>query len=348
MKIFLPFKKEGNPYLEEFTNNSSHQFVYDHYQNYEPSFDFVNVHWPEAIFNWEEPGESDLEKLERKILEWKKTSVLVYTKHDFQRNKGTTPNFTRLFKLIERHADVFIHLGKLSKQRYEQEYPEAKHELVYHPLFKSNIEITSKSKARRLLGIEQNAKVIITPGKIRSFKERDMVLKSFNSLKIKNKVLISPNMRTELRYDFRGRVRLKKFFDVQEFFKNKFRKTHSPPVYLFDYKAISNEALSLRMSAADVVLVPRMDLLNSGIVFLGLSFRKPVVGPAVGNIEEQLKQLGFPTFDPNSISSVKKALEEGLKFNEATDDFDDSVEKYRPENVVRNYERVLMKYKKDD
>lgn len=348
MKILLPFKRENNPYLEELTGHSSHSFVYDDYQNFNTSFDFVNIHWPEAIYKWLEPSKNELEELEAAILEWKKSSVLVYTKHDFQRNKGTTPNFTRLFNLVERHTDVFVHLGKFSKSKYEKQYPHAKHELVYHPLFKRNVEITPKSKAREILGIDQDSKVIIIPGKIRSFEERDMVLNSFKALKMKNKVLISPNMRTELRYDFRGRVRLKKIFDVQEFFKTKFKEKHQPPVYLFEYKPMSTKDLSLRMSAADVVLVPRKDLLNSGIVFLGLSFRRPVVGPAVGNIEEQLKELGFPVFEPDSISSVTEAIEEGFKLNETMSDYPDSIKKYHPENVGRGYDQVLRKYKKYD
>ena len=165
MKIFLPFKNTFHPYLQELIKNSGNNFIYGLYKNYEKSFNFVNIHWPEAIFDWKEPSDRDLEEFEEAIREWKKNSVLIYTKHDFQRNKGTTPNFTRLFNLVEKHTHIFIHLGNFSKTKYEAEYPQARHELVHHPLFKSSKEVTSKSKARQVLGIDKKAKVIITPVK---------------------------------------------------------------------------------------------------------------------------------------------------------------------------------------
>lgn len=345
MKIFLPFKKEQNPYLDEIINHSGHTFLYDNYLNYNTSYDFVNIHWPEAIFDWKEPTLEELEKLEQNILEWKKNSVFIYTKHDYERNKGTTLNFSRLFGIIEKHTDIFIHLGSYSKKIYEKKYPQAKHEIVYHPTFENSSEIYPKTKARDLLGIDEDALVIIVPGNIRSLRERKMVLKSFNSLKIKRKLLISTNMRAELKFDFPGRVRLKRYFDVQNFFIRRFKEKHLPPQYMFNYNTMSSKDLSLRMSAADIVLVPRMDLLNSGIVFLGLTFGKVVVGPAIGNIEEQLKELNFPVFNPFSITSVTEALENGIKLNINENYIKKPLTKYLPVNVAKEYHLLFSKFK---
>lgn len=153
-------------------------------------------------------------------------------------------------------------------------------------------------------------------------------------------------MRNELRLDFPGRVRFKKCFDVQKFFIKRFRQKHSSPKYLFTYNPLSAEDLSLRMSAADIVLVPRVDILNSGIVFLGLTFRKVIVGPAIGNIEEQLKELNYPVFNPNSMSSVTKALEKGIKLHLSGEYLGGVQAKYYPINVAKDYDRIFLKYKK--
>ncbi len=347
MKIFSPFKKaEYHPYLDEIKKYSQHVFDYEDCKYYNPSCKIVNVHWPEAIFNWQEPSQNDLENLEKTIKIWKNSAIIVYTKHDFERTKGTTPNFTKLFKLVEENTDVFIHLGEYSKRFYEKKYLKAKHEIVYHPIFENSFEVYPKTAARNLLGIDQNALVVIAPGKIRSFKERNMVLKSFKALKTENKVLISTNMRTGLRFDFPGRVRLRKYFDVQRFFIKKFKEKYQPPGYFFSYDPLANEELSLQMSAADVVLVPRIDLLNSGIIFLGLTFGKVTVGPAIGNIEEQLKELHLPVFDPNSISSVTQALEKGIKLHLSGEYKGRPLEKYLPINVAKEYDRIFLKYKK--
>lgn len=346
MKIFLPFKKELNPYLDEIINNSLNTYVYDNYLNYNSSYDFVNIHWPEAIFEWKEPTQKDLKQLEENILEWKKNSVLIYTKHDFKRNKGTTTNFTGLFELIEKYADVFIHLGRFSKKYYIRKYPQTEHKIIHHPIFQNSLKVYTKREARDLLGINQDAVVIIAPGNIRHFKERKMVLGSFRSLKTRNKVLISTNMRSELKLDFTGRVWLKKYFDVQKFFVKRFQEKHLPPQYIFNYGKLSSKDLSLSVSAADVVLVPRIDLLNSGIVFLGLTFGKVVVGPAIGNIGEQLKEINFPVFNPKSMYSVTEALENGIKLHLSGEHKGNVLEKYLPINVAKEYDRVFSKHKK--
>lgn len=318
--------------------------MYDHYKNYSTIYNIVNIHWPEAIFDWVEPTEIQLIDLEKEIIKWKKKSILVYTKHDTHRNKGTTLNFDRLFYLIEKHTDVFIHLGIYSKRLYEKKYPHAIHEIIYHPLFKNSFKIYPKTEAKELLKIKKDALVIIAPGKIRTFKERDMVLKSFKALPNKNKVLIATNMRTELPFDFPGRVRLKKFFDLQKYFKNKFKNKYHLPDFLFNYNNLNVEDFSLRMSAADVVLIPRIDLLNSGNIFLGLTFKKVIVGPAIGNIEEQLKELGYPIFNPKSLGSVIKALEKGIILSKSSSFNFQTFVKYQPSTVAKEYDRIFSKH----
>lgn len=346
MKIFLPFQKELNPYLEEIINYSQHTYTYAPFQEYNSSYQVVSIHWPEAIFNWKEPTLEELQILEQNILDWKRNSVIVYTKHDFERNKGTTTNFTKLFNLIERHTDVFIHLGKFSQNFYKKKFLLAQHEIIHHPIFKHSLKLKSKINARKLLGIDQESTVIIAPGNIRSFEERKMVVKSFNSLKINNKVLISTNMRTDLQYDFYGRVWLKKYIDIKKYFINRFKKKYQPPKYIFNYGLMSAEDLCLRVASSDVVLVPRINILNSGIVFLGLTFGKVIVGPATGNIEEQLKELNYPVFNPNFVFSVTEALQKGIKLHMSGEYSETTLTKYQPINVANEYDRIFLKYKK--
>lgn len=347
LKIFLPFQNiEFHPYLEEIKKCSDNNLICDKYQNYNSSFGIVNIHWPEAVFNWLEPTERELSNFEKALKLWKNNSVIVYTKHDLVRTKGNTPNFSKLFRIVEENTDVFVHLGEYSKKLYVEKYPNAKHEIIFHPLLSNNFQLSNKNEARETLGIDNEALVIIAPGNIRNFRERKLILKSFTGIKAKNKVLISTNMRNELRYDFPGRIRLKKYFDVQRYVINRFKVKHLPPQYFFTYNPLSTEALSLRMSAADIVIVPRVDILNSGIVFLGLTFRKLIVGPAIGNIEEQLKELNFPIFNPNSITSVTEALERGIKLHLSGEYIGKSIEKYLPINVAKEYDTLFLKYSK--
>ncbi|WP_029035387.1 hypothetical protein [Salinimicrobium terrae] len=343
MKVFLPFQKDGNPYLEEIAVHSSSDFIYGDLNDYSKEFEIVNIHWPEALFGWLEPTQEDLVFLEKCILEWKKNSVLIYTKHDFTRIKGLTPNFKKLFTLIEENADVFVHLGEYSRQFYEERFPEAQHKIIYHPLYRSYFKIRSKEAARKELGINQDALVLIVPGKIRFNTERDLILTVFKGLKIKEKVLIATNMRSEIRYDFPGRVRLKKFINIRDVLVNRFKKKYQPPKYLFNYERLNYEEFGLRVAAADIVLVPRIDMLNSGNIFLGLTFSKVVVGPKTGNIDSQLTELGLPVFNPYSRKSVKIALLKAIQLKKENFKVkSDLINKYEPHNVAKELDKLFQ------
>ncbi len=313
MNIFIPAYNDPNPYLDQIVSHSKHHYVFKHYTRYSKKYEVVNVHWPEAIFGWKEPTKKDLDLLEREIQMWKKHSKLIYTRHDARRHEGMTPTYQNLFRIIEENADGFIHLGLVSQKQMQEKFPSAVHSIIFHPLYEKAYRPVEKTIAREKLKIQQNSLVVMASGRIRSKAERDMVLKGFNSLPAKNKVLLSNNM-LPFRYnlEFPGRVKLKKLVDVNKLLSRLVVKNYQPPKYLFHYGFSKPEDLAIMMSAADIVFIPRIDILNSGNIYLGLTFRKVVVGPSVENLEEQLKKFNFPLFDPHSAGSVKRALSNGV------------------------------------
>lgn len=340
-------KNEYHPYLEEILKYSNEEILVGNIQDYDESIDIVNIHWPEALFEWKEPSVRELQDLILHFKNWKRTATIVYTKHDLTRTKGETTNFKKLFDTVESFTDVFIHLGNFSHNLYRQKFPCKHHEIILHPLLKDVFKETSMLSAREKLGIDPNALVIIAPGKIRTFQERKLVLQAFNSVKTINKVLISTNMRTELRINFPGRVRIKKYFDIQSYFKSKFKKKYSFPKYIFTYKSLSEKELALKVSAANILFIPRINLLNSGSVFLGFTFKKIVVGPDVGNIGPQLKEAGMPVFNPKESSSVKAALSVAIEMVHRGGLGFGYLENYDPKNITHNYLNVLSKYLKN-
>ena len=334
MKVFLPFKKELNPYLDQIINNSAHDFFYDSYLNFNSDYGIVHIHWPEAIFDWKEPTTAELEELEKCIKEWKQNAVLIYTKHDFQRNKGTTENFTRLFDLIELYTDIFIHLGDFSKNLYQEKYPNARHEILYHPLYTNCFRVLEKEVARHKLNIAQESFVMIVPGTIRNYAERDLILRAFKSIKMRNKVLIGINMHSEIRYDFPGRIKLKRIIDIKNILVERFRQKHKPPKFLFTYGSQSNKDLAIKMSAADLVFIPRIETLNSGMLFLGLTFNKIIVGPSIGNIKEQLIGLDLPVFNPKDKVSVSNAVNNGVQLSLNHKSYsEEKINRYTPKTI---------------
>ena len=64
--------------------------------------------------------------------------------------------------------------------------------------------------------------------------------------------------------------------------------------------------------AADVVLIQRLDILNSGNLPMAYHAGKVVVGPDVGNVGQILRETGNFTFDSHDIGSPVSALQKAL------------------------------------
>ncbi|WNH09629.1 hypothetical protein [Thalassobellus suaedae] len=234
-------------------------------------------------------------------------------------------------------------------KKYKVMYPGVIHQYIPHPLYSTSFKNFDKVDARTQLGIKADKHLVVVPGNVRLKEERDLILKAFNSLKLKNKLLLIPNMyKKEVSIEFKGRHLLKKLIDVKkvlEYFCNKdyIKK------YQFEYGFTDIDRLSLILSASDVVFIPRINALNSGNVFLGFTYKKVVVGPDIGNIGEELKNNRFPVFNPYNQDSIVKALERGLNMNVKSRkkvDFEKIWKKYNPNIISKQYDdffKVVLK-----
>ena len=344
MKIFFPFKIESSNYFDEIIKHSTHEFVFGNYKSYSIDYNVVNIHWPESIFDWVEPTTEQLLEFGNLIYDWKKHSKIIFTVHNLKPHSKQTSNYIALYQLIEKNSDVFIHLGEYSKNMFLKTYPNAKHVVLRHPLFKHSNKIYNKDDARKILGINKQSLAIIAPGRIRSIAEKKLVLKIFGMVKRKNKVLLSTNMRKETKFiEFPGRYKLKRFVDLNLIYQKFFLKKYNAPEYIFNYGFMDIDDFSLMMSAADIVVVPRIEILNSGIVFLGLTYNKIVVGPNQGNITEHLKLFNYPIFDPKSSKSINQAINQAITLFEKNEFVNDDLvmEQFYPENVAINYDKIL-------
>lgn len=345
MKIFVPSQKDKNPYFDEMIRSSENIFIFRNYLDYTQEFEIVNIHFPEAIFNWREPSQLELEDLEEQIKRWKQSAKVVYTRHDAHRLLGETPRFKQLFMLVEKNADAIIHLGEYSKKQLLQVYPHKIHKVIPHPLYENSFNKIEKRLAREKLGISQDSFVVIAAGRIRNKQERKMLLKAFKSLPVRKKVLLSNNMLPfTFNLNFPGRVRLKKIVDVNKVLTNYKKQKYQSEKFQFHYNFISFSRFSLMMSASDVVFIPRIDILNSGNLFLGLTYKKLVIGPAVGNLKEHLEKFELPQFDPSSIQSVKYALKKGHQlYSQKQFQFDEQeVGKYGSQQVFKQLDDFFL------
>ena len=306
--MFLPSPKDANPFLDEIILKSKTEFYFGDLDAYNAEYPVVLINWPEQLFNWKEPTNEELTFLKVKFEFWQQKSHIVYVVHNFKRHYGMTPNFTKLYNLVIKYSKSTIHFGEFSKTVFQKKYPHKNHEYIPHPLYESSFKQFDKNEARKILGIPLSDYVIITPGTIRSKKEKVMIIRAFNGFKEKNKLLLVPKMYFKrFNIEFKGRTLLKKVVDVKKIVEFIYNKSYNPK-HKFHYGFTSFNNLSLKMSAADIVLIPRVEALNSGNVFLGLLYRKIIVGPNIGNIKEVLEYFNMPTFNPKNKESIWQAL----------------------------------------
>ncbi len=181
--------------------------------------------------------------------------------------------------------------------------------IVPHHNYTSLPNEVSRSEARHRLGIANNSRVMLVFGAIRNDEERDLILKTFGSLKQKRKVLLVSKWRETLAKV--SWIRLKYWLrDLNRLYY----RLH--PRYKFNYGFVEEEDTQLYLNAADVLFIPRLKVLNSGNITLGMTFGKVVVGPDSWDVGELLRETGNPVFDPDKPEMAAAAVDRAFQLVE--------------------------------
>ncbi|MGB5982865.1 MAG: hypothetical protein WBG46_12035 [Nonlabens sp.] len=341
--VLIPAAASDNSFFEEIINNSqSTRYHFGSLESDISKFNAVLIHWPEQLFEWQEPTNTQLEQLASVLGNWSSRVPIVHVVHNLAPHIGTSIKFRNLYELVYTNATTIIHLGTYSKNLMEVKYPAAEHVVIEHPLYSSTMRVRDKFEARKLLEIDEEQFVVIVPGTVRSIEERKIILNSFNAINCKNKLLIAPRMLFKRLKPFSGYYKIKKLFPIDrvyDYFANK-RYVGS---YRFNSRFIDSDSLSQLMSASDVVLVPRFNNLNSGIIYLGLTFCKLIVGPDNGNNSELLERHDMLSYNVEKPIEVAQKLNQAYKQHRDFSLTDGEIDYLRPENIALKWDRLFSK-----
>src|SRR5690606_7322438 len=120
-------------------------------------------------------------------------------------------------------------------------------------------------------------------------------------------------------------------------YKRFLRKLNKRNIQLIPGK-VSSHDINQYFNWTDYVISPRVNNLNSGVVFLGFSFGKIVIGPRIGNIGEFLEQHNNPTFEPLNVESISNAFKEAQEMEgvgQKNKEFSDK--SISPEEITRQH-----------
>ncbi|HOJ63252.1 MAG TPA: glycosyltransferase [Spirochaetota bacterium] len=192
-------------------------------------------------------------------------------------------------RFIYQKSDAIIHLGYNGMKECIDFFDlgNKKNYVIPHSLYVNYNIKYNKNDSKKAIGLNKDDIVIGCFGAIRHQEEYDLIIKTFNNLDIKNKkLLLVGNHRKKINF-----LKRKDCIIVKEF--------------------LDDDQFAIYLNAVDIIFLPRQYSLNSGVLFLALSYSKVIVGPDVGNIGEYLKMFNYPTYKTEEDAS--ESLEKGYE-----------------------------------
>jgi len=289
--------------------------------NMEGEFDVVHFHFPEYLtFELQEAYRQGLTEeligeVARRLEYWAARARLVVTRHVLLPHDALEdPMWEKMYAMFYRYMDAVVHFASASIEEFRTRYAgtdwfrgrEPEHAIIPHHNYANLPNEISREQARRRLGIPIDSKVMLVFGAIRNEEEKELIRTTFSGLKLNGKLLLVSRWRERLRKI--SWIRLK--YWVRDLTRL-YYQIH--PSYHFNYGFVEEEDTQLYLNAADILFIPRLWVLNSGNITLGMTFGKVVVGPDAWDVGELLKETGNPVFDPDYPETAAAAVEEGFR-----------------------------------
>lgn len=242
-----------------------------------------HLHWPESLMNFRYPSLANgcaVAFLRLLDAARARGTRIVWTIHNLAAHDSQQPFLEGWFwRHFSQRIDGYICMTEGTLDKARKRFPA----LVsvpgfivphghYRQVYKNRC---SREKARKYLNISSQARVILYLGQIRPYKNIGALLKAFGRLLDPDAVLViagkasSPELQKEIAAAASVDPRVRLWMDF------------IPP-----------RRVQYFFNAADVVVLPYRNVLNSGSALLALSFNRAVLVPDLGAMGELKTQLG--------------------------------------------------------
>lgn len=333
-----PIKTPWNPYTGLVYSNLRADVKSDGWPgNLLRKYAVWHVHWPDALLNIPNSVHAACKLTgmfaTMDYLRLRGTRV-VWTMHNVASHEKLHPWLEAWFwrHFIPR-VDGVISLSLAGLEMATERFPRLREiptTVIPHGHYRDQYPKTT-TDSRKLLGIPQDSKVLMFFGAIRAYKNVNVLIRAFRETNCKKFILYivgSPNSAA-----LADQIRKEAGFDNRVILKFEF---------------VDTKDVSRYFSAADLVVLPYREVLNSGSTLLALSFNRPVLVPDRGAMGELKQDFGDSWVRTFSGDFDRAILERAVDWaGEARPQVCPMPEKYEWRSIGREtarfYGRVIAK-----
>jgi len=269
------------------------------------AFDILNLQWPEHSLPEGLPFIEAIDQLCSALTRFRQKGVVVATVHNDLPHKNRSTEARHLYESVYACCDGFVHMGRESKHLVLNNFPRQSldkfHTIIPHGNYSVFGERRNRRTEKERLGLANRPTVLII-GALRNSRELLLSYRLMRAaLALDGQVIFAAGLAIGNQgLSSYSRLSNRIFREVVSTLIRGGLKLSSRVVVIGS--PVPWSKMSSVVSAADVLLIPRIHSLNSGNVSLGFTYGSVVVGPDAGNIGEILRDSGNPVFSLNDSS----------------------------------------------
>jgi beta-1,4-mannosyltransferase len=246
--------------------------------------DVWHLNWPDAAYRSQSASATRAKatKLVAQLRFAKARGIrIAWTVHNLQPHEVRFPDVeTQFWKRFRGIVDLFVHLSNSGREVFLGRFPEtssAQHLALFHPAYPVPQAALLPRYAARLAAQAgpDNCRLVVIVGRIAPYKGIPESVQAFREARLKNVRLLVAGQPTDDLIGDRIRAAAQKSSQID------LRLTF-----------LEDDELYSVVRAADVVLLPYNEFLNSGALLLSLSLGRPVLVPSTPVTQELQALLG--------------------------------------------------------
>ena len=223
----------------------------------------------------------------------------IWTVHNLKNHENYHKKLELFFTgKIAGYADKIIAHCEASKRDVIRKFnvPGHKIEVIPHGGFVDTFpNSTPRKEARNRLNLSSTDLTFFFLGLIRQYKGVLELIESFRKLDSScAKLIIAGKPKTE---------------QLMKLIRNKAQGDGNIRLI---FRPIPKNEVQIYMNAADIMVLPYRDILNSGSVILGMSFGKAIITPYLGCMPEVLNSSGSFLYDPGEQDGLLNAMKRAM------------------------------------